>query len=221
MKTLMVLLEGLTEFAGRQHLHATSALLQSLGATVHSRAEELFKEQGTASTAQQGRSQAGGASSMSRPATTVYEQPKEGQRHVTGGGDARDVRKSMPLPDTVSRHETVTSDKQCQDSTMSAPAGDLKRQVHPSSTSPSFRQAAKAMLTGFRPAATEQGYMSWVGAQCSAHTWSFVYLAWLVIVIIRSAREGVPVLMAHLPSHLIVGAPYAVSLVLAATGQYR
>jgi hypothetical protein len=79
------------------------------------------------------------------------------------------------------------------------------------------------MLTGFKASGMEQQYSSWVGAQCSTQvqTWSLVYLLWLVVVIVRSAREGVQVLMAHLPSHMIVGAPYAVSLVLAATGQYR
>jgi hypothetical protein len=42
-------------------------------------------------------------------------------------------------------------------------------------------------------------------------TWSVVYLFWVLVTCLRSAEHGMFALLSHLPSHLLIAAPYFAS----------
>jgi hypothetical protein len=197
--------EGLLEYAAAEGLTATSHLVLSLSDTVKQRLEQV---QGAGEEDQQ----------SAEATTSAAAGCEEGEQ----GSSSQGLRKRQ-------LHHLPSANK-ASSSQPGAPASDeldtaalkAKHRQAQARWQLTMAQAAQAVVRGFGPD-VEQQYRKWVAEhyQVQIRSWALVTVAMVVVSTIKSALLGTAVLQAHLPAHLLIGAPYVGSVLVVAKAQQR
>jgi hypothetical protein len=229
LSSLLVMSEGLLEYAAAEGLAATSHLVQALSDTVKQRLEQLQAPGGSTATAQAATPPVGHAHEITSPANNTDPASNTGPVVSDGFGHASSsayLYPPLPAPVKPSAAQKDFDAPAAPESP--GPSGQPDAQQSGRLTpqlvrQPSYREAAAAVVTGFHPREVEGQYGVWLAANTRAlvRTWSTMFLCWVLTCTLRSYQEGLPVLVSHLPFNLLLGAPYLGSAFVALKGYYR
>jgi hypothetical protein len=212
LTTVLHMADGLLEYAQAQGLTCTGQLVATAVDTLQQRVAVLSMGHGSLGPSLP---TAGAASTASEPhSTSLRARPT----HAIATSSAEQHQAVASASSSVKPVNSAGSSRSSSRNTSSRivfpPSFNLPQQL-------TARQAIRAVVLGFKPAAAEQQYARWLSERCRGLVcgWSLNFVGWMIACWIRSAQQGD--FFTHALIHCTCIAPYLLSAILTFCKQDR